>query len=180
MNHSTENVTLFAAFINDVLRQFEGKQDDYHELFDLAKGLDLSDPFAKVPMQVYNDMCQWVEDNLGKFTLIRIGRNIGETIHGAFIQNKMISQDATPLQIMEALVIAAASMIQDPEGRGWVIAESGPHEIIMRRTQTFNSKLQLGLLDGLVRLSHVSGVKVEYVQEIENGAEFDEYRVSWI
>ncbi|MGY6560541.1 MAG: hypothetical protein ACXITV_00380 [Luteibaculaceae bacterium] len=180
MNNSTQNVTLFAAFINDVLNLYKDKKDDYAELFEMTKDLDLSDPFNKVPMEIYNKMCQWLEDNLGKFNLIKVGRQIGETAYGAMVQNKLITESSSPQEVAEGLVIVAANMIQDPEGRGWVIVEKGDKHLIMRRTQTFNSKLQLGLLDGLIRKSGVSAVKVEYVNEIELGAEFDDYKISWV
>jgi hypothetical protein len=180
MDNSTENVTLFAAFINDVLNLYKDKQDDYQELFDMTEHLDLSDPFNKVPMEVYNKMCDWLEDNLGKFNLIKVGRQIGETAYGGMVQANLITENAGPIEVAKALVVVASNMIQDPKGRGWEIIEESRKHIVMRRTQTFNSKLQLGLLDGLIRKSGVGGVKVEYVKEIETGAEFDEYKVSWL
>ncbi|TAE76310.1 MAG: hypothetical protein EAZ85_00110 [Bacteroidetes bacterium] len=125
-------------------------------------------------------MCGWIEENLGKFNLIRVGRNIGETAYQGMLDNKLFSDSATPHQIMEALVVVASQMIQDKLERGWKIIESNDNFVVMQRTQTFNSILQLGLLDGLIRKTKVSGVKVEYVREIAKGNEFDEYKISWI
>lgn len=179
MDNSTENVTLFAVFINDILKNYETKKEDYAELFELVKGYDLSDPFNKVPMSLYNELCQWIEENLGKFNLIRVGRNIGETVHTTLVTNKIIHENASPLEIMEALSKVAKEMVQDPKNRGWNILSHNSDKIIMQRTQTFNSKLQLGLLDGLVRKSGVFSVNVDYVKSIEKGDEFDEYMISW-
>ncbi len=81
---------------------------------------------------------------------------------------------------MKALKIAASTMIQDPEGRGWEIITDEPKRIVMRRTQTFNKQMQLGLLDGLARKSQASGIKVDFSKEIQLGDEFDEYEMTWL
>jgi len=52
--------------------------------------------------------------------------------------------------------------------------------ILMRKTQTFNTTLQIGLLDGLIRKSGVFGVQVILQKEVKLGAEFDEYMISWM
>jgi hypothetical protein len=180
MDQSTEGVTLFAVFINDVLKNYADKREDYPELFAIVAPYDLSDPFGKVPIKVYNDLCQWIEDNLGKFNLIRIGRNIGETVFTTLVVNKIIQENATPLEIMQALQKVAGEMIQDPKKRGWEILDSTPKSITMRRTQSFNSKLQLGLLDGLIRKTKISGVNVDYVKSLEKGDAYDEYLIKWV
>ncbi|MCC5943371.1 MAG: hypothetical protein JJT94_00435 [Bernardetiaceae bacterium] len=180
MNHSVENVTLYAVFIQDVLRNYEDKQEEYAELFAMTAGYPIDEPFAKVPMKLYNDMCTWIEVNLGRFNLIRIGRNIGETVHQNLVAQDLIQQATEPLGVMQCLVIAASQMIQDPEGRGWEIVSHDSKSIVMRRTQTFNSILQLGLLDGLIRKTGVSGVKVDYIKKETEGAEFDEYLITWL
>jgi len=179
MDNSTENVTLFAVFVNDILKNYEKKKSDYLELFDIVKGCDLSNPYNKIPISIYNELCQWVEDNLGKFNLIRVGRSIGETVHASLVTNKIISDNTTPIEIMQALEKVANEMVQDPKGRGWNILSHEDGKIIMQRTQTFNSKLQLGLLDGLIRKSSVFSVNVDYVRSVEKGDEFDEYMITW-
>lgn len=145
MNLSTENVTLYAAFINDILKHYESKKEEYKSLFAMADNLDLSQPFNKVPINVYNEMCAWVENELGKFNLIIVGRKIGETAYQGMVDNGLIQKGATPLQVMEGLVIVAREMIQDPKKRGWEIVKDEKNSITMRRTQTFNRNLQLGL-----------------------------------
>lgn len=179
MDNSTENVTLFAVFINDILRNYEDKKSDYDELFAMAKDYNLSDPYNKVPITLYNNLCEWIEDNLGKFNLIRVGRNVGETVYDVLLQNEAINEKSTPLEIMQALKKAAEDMVQDDKRRGWEILEYTEKSILMRRTQTFNSKLQIGLLDGLIRKTKQAGIKIEYAQSIEEGGEFDDYLVTW-
>ena len=180
MNLSTENVTLYAVFINDILKHYESKKEEYKPLFAIANHVDLSQPFNKVPIQVYNEMCGWIENELGKFNLIIVGRKIGETVYQGMIDNGFIQKGASPLQVMESLAIVARQMIQDPEKRGWEILRHGKSSITMRRTQTFNRNLQLGLLDGMIRKSGAGGVKVDFSRSIENGDEFDEYLITWV
>ena len=180
MNNSTEGVTLFAAFINDILKIYKDRKDEYKELFDMADGHDLSDPFNKVPMSLYNDMCQWLEDNLGKFNLIKAGRNVGESAYNGMLQNNLLPDNPKPIDVMEALVKVASQMIQDPENRGWEIVSSKDKSIIMRRTQTFNGKLQIGVLDGLLMKTGVMRLKVDMTKSVDKGAEFDEYEISWL
>jgi len=38
--------------------------------------VDLSQPFSKVSVQLYNEMCAWIEKELGKFNIIVVGRKI--------------------------------------------------------------------------------------------------------
>ena len=180
MNYSTKDVTLYAVFINDILKYYEDKKEDFKPLFDMVTNVDLSQPFNKVPIQLYNEMCAWIETELGKFNLIVVGRKIGETAYQGMVENKLIQKGATPLQVMEGLVIVAREMIQDSERRGWEIVMHTKNSITMRRTQTFNRNLQLGLLDGMIRKSGVGGVKVDYSKTIGNGAEHDEYLITWI
>ncbi|MBC8112733.1 MAG: hypothetical protein H7Y04_16915 [Verrucomicrobia bacterium] len=180
MDNSIEGVTLYAAFVNDILKNYEEKKDQYQGLFAMAASYDLNDPFRKVPMQLYNDMCAWIEKELGKFNLIRVGRNVGETAFGGMVANGLLKEISSPIQIMEALVTVANTMIQDPKKRGWEIVKSTKDSITMRRTQTFNRQLQLGLLDGLVRKSGVKGVKVDFMKNVETGDAFDEYLITWV
>lgn len=180
MDTSTENVTLTVGVINDVLKNYQDKKQEYKELFDLANGYDLTNPTLKVPIQVYHQMCDWIEHKLGKFNLIRIGRNIGESTYETMLANKMITGKRTPVDVMNALVLTALTGVQDPKKRGWEILNYTDKSILMRKTQTFNSSLQIGLLDGLIRKSGVFGVQVILKKEVKLGAEFDEYLITWL
>ena len=71
-------------------------------------------------------------------------------------------------------------MIQDPEGRVWEIREVKERSIVMRRTQAFNSTLQLGLLRGLVQKTGARVVEVKYLRSVAEGADYDDYLITWI
>jgi hypothetical protein len=180
MNNSTEGVTLLTVFINDVIEEVSKLNIDTTPILAYAEGYDISDLYSHVPIHIYNDMCAWVEKNLGEETLRQIGRNIGETVYEGLLSNQIIQEDTTPSALMEGLAIIASAMINDPHDRGWEIIKSDSNNLEMRRTQTFNSKLQIGLLTGLMeKCPKVSTVEVKYTKEVAKGDEFDEYLVHW-
>jgi hypothetical protein len=179
MDNSTEKVTLYAAFVNDVLNVYKDKPDFYGPLSRMAAGQDLSNPFNKVPMQTYNEMCNWIEKNIGRVNTKKVGREIGKTAFEGMKQHKLIGDKPAPLQVMEALVAVAGQMIQDPKRRGWEIISSTSNSIVMRRTQTFNSSLQFGLLETLISKSNVFSPTVDLLKSVEKGDEYDEYLITW-
>ncbi len=181
MNNSTENVTLAAAFVNDVLTIYQDKSaTDFETLKGFTKGHDLSNPMNMVPITVYNDMCNWIENQVGKANARLVGRQIGKTAFDAMKRFNLITDQSTPHEVMKALATVASTMIKDPHGRGWEILEFGPKHIVMRRTQTFNNTLQFGLLDEIIRKTKVLAPKIEYLKNVEAGDEFDEYKISWL
>jgi hypothetical protein len=179
MDHSTENVSLCAVFVSDVLNVYKEKQAEYPDLFKFARGYDLSQPFNMVPMDVYNNICNWVEDNLGKASTKRLGREIGKTVFDTLQENKLISANPHPHEIMEALANVAREMIKDPKNRGWDIIEKTEKSLLMRRTQTFNSTMQFGLLESLMFKSSVFSPSVELAKSVDQGDDFDEYLITW-
>lgn len=180
MDNSTEKVTLLAIFINDVLAEVEKLNVDKTPIANIIKGYDLTNPYDQIPIVVYNDLCHWVEKTLGEPIIIAVGKNIGETVYQTLKENSVIQVNSSPLDVIEGLIIAATSMIQDDKERGWEIIQANDDSIQMKRTQTFNSKLQFGLLEGLIsKCASVEEVKVSYVTEVAKGNQFDEYLIQW-
>jgi hypothetical protein len=181
MDQSTDNVKIAVAFISDILAIFKEKsQKDYEVLKKMTEGIDFTNPMNMVPMEIYNNMCNWIEKQIGQSNTRLVGRQIGRTAFEAMKNFKMVTDDSTPLEVMKALANVASTMIQDPKKRGWEILESGSKFIVMRRTQTFNSTLQFGLLDEIIRKTKVLSPKVDYVKSIAAGDEFDDYKISWL
>lgn len=180
MNTSTTGVTLAAAFVNDVLELFEGNSADTQALKEMSSGLDLSDPNNQVSMEVYNEMCDYIEKQIGPANTKKLGRKIGNTAFNAMVHFNIIGSNPTPEEAMKGLATVAGTMIQDPLKRGWEILSTSDTEIIMRRTQTFNSILQLGLLLEIINKTDVKFPSVDYSKSVADGDEFDEYRISWV
>jgi hypothetical protein len=179
MDQSTENVTLLTAFILDVVREVEKVEADLSGFKAIIQDVNLQNPYQHVPIQIYNDLCAWVETQLGLEALHNVGYNVGETVFNALVENGIIAPGSSPEETINGLVIAAGSMINDPKNRGWELLATTNTSVLMRRTQTFNSSLQLGLLKGLIEKSGKQEVQVTYQKSIANGDEFDEYLVVW-
>lgn len=181
MDNSTDQVTLAAAFVSDILNIYKEKSPQDYEVFaKMTEGLNLSSPMNMVPIKVYNDMCDWIEQQVGQANTRLVGRQVGRTAFEAMKSFKMITEKPTPLEAMKALVTVASTMIKDPKKRGWEIVESGAKHIAMKKTQTFNSTLQFGLLDEIIRKTGVLSPKVEYLKNVKDGDEFDVYKISWL
>jgi len=181
MNPITKNVTLYAVFLNDILNLYRDKKDQFAQpLFAMTRPYDLSDPFNKVPLDLYNQMCDWLEQELGPANLRKVGVQIGETVHEALTNSGSLPANPKPIDLLNGLVYAAANMIQDPEGRGWEVLDSKDKSIVMRRTQSFNSILQLGLLRGLVQKTGARVVEVKYLRSVAEGADYDDYLITWM
>jgi hypothetical protein len=179
MDNSTENVTLISAFVNDILNIYKGKRRFEEKLQKMTEGYDLSDPMAPVPMKLYNDICNWIEDEIGVINTKKVGKQIGETAYANKVQMNLVKEGCSPAEMMEALKKVASIVIQDPKNRGWEIVENQDKKIVMRRTQTFNSTLQFGLLHGLMKKTNALGVNITYDKSVANGDSYDDYLITW-
>lgn len=181
MNESTEGVTLHTGFIFDLLSCYEASRETFAaELFEMAEGLDPSRPEEPAAMALYNQMCAWIESELGAANLRRAGQAIGRRVWQGAEAAGAVGETTGPEEILAILKAAADAMIHDPEGRGWDILSSEPGRVVLRRTQTFNCILQEGLLESLAKATGAHLVRVTHRPCTCDGAEFCEYRVTWI
>lgn len=180
MKEAVEDIYIDAWTINDIISCYVDKRSDYPELFEIVKGYDLSKSNAKIPFAVYVSLCEWIEKKLGRFNLIKIGRRIGESTYKLMVETGMVNSESKPVEVMMALVQLAQKGVQDPKKRGWEIVSSTEKSILMRKTQLFNTHIQVGLLDSLVRKCKVFGVQVNLVREEAKGNEYDEYQITWL
>jgi len=180
MNDSTDGVILQAGFIFDLLASYDVSRENFSApLFQMAADLDPKQPTAMVPISLYNEMCSWIETNLGSSNLRRAGELIGNRAYDQMVADPSMDSTPDPLEMMKQLVVVASNMIQDPLGRGWEILEESPGNIVMRRTQSFNCILQEGLLQSLVQRCNVTLVSVQHISCVRNGDEFCDFGVTW-
>jgi hypothetical protein len=52
-------------FIKDILDLYEGKDSLQNELKTMAAGIDTSNAMKFVPVETYNKMCNWIEEQIG-------------------------------------------------------------------------------------------------------------------
>lgn len=180
MKDLVEEISIDAWAISDIINCYQDKKSDYPELFEIVKDYDLSKPNSKIPFKVYVELCNWIEKKLGRFNLIKIGRRIGESTYKLMIDTNMVNPESKPLEVMKALVQMVQKGVHDPRRRGWEIVAFSEKSIQMRKTQFFNTYIQVGLLDTLVRKCKVYGVQVNLVKEQANGDDFDEYLITWL
>ena len=64
--------------------------------------------------------------------------------------------------------------------RNAVVHTNKQGQIIMRRTQTFNRIVQLGILSGIMNKSKVPMPRVQFHKEITQGHPYDEYLITWM
>jgi hypothetical protein len=178
MDTSTAGVTLNTGFVFDVLREYEDSRKLLGPLFAYAKGLDPSTPDVVCPIDVYNDACQWIEQNIGLSSIRNAGRAIADRVHDRITSGGR--EPKTPIEIVEALKWAADNMIQDPRKRGWVILAHEPNRIVVRRTQTFNCMMQDGLLMRLLELTGVTLPSVDHARCTRRGDAYCEYELRWL
>lgn len=180
MDNSTDGVTVKAYFVVAIIDLYKEKVSIYPILERIISEVDLSNPENMIPIATYNKLCNWIERKLGSSSVKISGKSVGQAAYKGLIDNKMITADDEPIKVMEALVIFASMVINDPKNRGWEIVESKNKSIVMRRTQTFNSALQFGVLEGLLhKCKGIYSPRIELVKEVKNGDEFDEYLLTW-
>jgi len=182
MDNSTENVTLLAGYVSDVIDTVKELGHATEGLEAILAGFPLENPYKQIPMEIYNNACNWVENELGEKNVIEVGKKIGARAYDILVDNHIITPDANVIEIMEGIEIAASTTIQDPKERGWELLTQTETSIVMRRTQTFNSRLQFGLLERLAERCPTvekDSVSIKYLQEVVKGADFDEYEVTW-
>jgi hypothetical protein len=178
MDNTTAGVTLNTGFIFDVLAEYEDSRKVLGPLFAKAAKLDPSTPDATCPMDVYNDICTWIETNVGESSIRNAGRAIADRVYANISAGGKNSK--TPLEIVQALQWAADNMIQDPKKRGWVILESKENRVVVRRTQTFNCIMQEGLLVRLLELTGVVMPEVKHSRCTRRGDDYCEYEMTWL
>lgn len=180
MDNSTEGVTVLGVFFLDVLNLYKDKPEIKKSLDKIVADLDLSDPMKMQPMSIYNELLDWLENNLGKANAKLAGKRIGQTVYQSLLDNKMIHEQSKPKDIMGALAAVARQVIKDPQNRGWEILDVKDSSLVMRRTQTFNSSVQFGVLEGLLfKCKGIYSPNVRLIKEVSKGDEFDDYELSW-
>ena len=167
------------GFVFDVLAGYQNVRRLCGPAFELAEGLDPSRLDAWCPMQLYNDVCSWIEVNVGASSIRRAGAAIGGRIHARAVASR---QPATndPVAMMEAVHWAAANMIRDPLDAAWTSGHVEPKRIEIRRTQTFNCLLQEGLLLALVERTGVLMPSVRQIRCTRQNDEYCDHEIRWL
>lgn len=180
MDDSTDGVTLYAGFVLTVVDGFRDMQRHCGPLFELVRDLDPTLPRKPVPIAVYNEVCAWIEQNLGVASLRAAGAAIGRASYLRLRREGAIAPEAQPADALGALARAVRTTVQDPKKRGWELVEVIDGCVLMRRTQTFNCVMQEGVLLAFVEGTGVTMPRVDHLRCTRRGDEFCEYEVRWL
>lgn len=180
MDESTDGVTLHSVFILKVVEPFRGMERLCAPLFEMVAPVEAADPRAPAPIQLYNDVCAWIEQHLGVASLRAAGQSIGKNAFERMRRERELAPEATPEEALTALARAVLSTIHDPKQRGWDVLEAVEGRIRLRRTQTFNCVMQEGVILAMVEATGVTLPRVEHRRCTRKGEEFCEYEVRWL
>ena len=168
-----------SGFVFDVLSEYQGMRKVCRPAFEMASDLDHQRPDEFVPIAIYNEICGWIEENIGAASIRTAGRAIGERAY-AQMAPAVKDEKVSPLAILRELQRVASLVIRDPKRRGWEIVKHGDDFVRMRRTQTFNCTLQEGLLLSLVERTGVLMPAVNHSRCTRQGDDYCEYAVTWL
>lgn len=180
MDDSTDGVTLYAGFVLTVVDGFRDLSRHCGPLFEMVRGIDRTAPRRPVSITVYNDVCAWIEQNLGAASLRSAGAAIGRGAFDRLRREGELAADAGPPEALAALAKAVRTSVQDPKRRGWEIVEVIDGCVLMRRTQTFNCVMQEGVLQALIERTGVTMPRVDHLRCTRRGDGFCEYEVRWL
>jgi hypothetical protein len=180
MDESTAGVTLHSAFILKVVEPFRDMERLCAPLFEMVRPLDGALPRDPAPIALYNDVCKWIEKNLGAASVRAAGHAIGKNAFERMRREGAIDEHTIPSEALAALSRAVLVTIQDPKKRGWEIRENADGRVAMRRTQTFNCVMQEGVLLAIVAGTGVTLPRVEHVRCTRRGDEYCEYEIRWM
>src|SRR5215469_11966158 len=81
MDPSTEGVMILSGFVFDVLEVYRDIDRSCGPAFDMARGLDPAKPDEWCPIDTYNAICDWLEQNVGRPRIRQAGVAIGKRVH---------------------------------------------------------------------------------------------------
>lgn len=180
MDQSTDGVYMHAIFFEDFLHIYKHQEDVYRQLVQILATADIAKTEMMLPIVVYNQMCSYIEKQLGPDQTILLGWNLSQTVFTVINASNQLSANATPLQTMELMCTASRLLLDDPKHRGLDIVSHAPGRIVIRRTQTFHSLVQVGIISCFIEKTGVPLPRVSYLHRLADGAPFDEYLVTWL
>ncbi len=178
MDTSTNGVMVRQSLIFDLLKLYKDNRMA-RPLFDMVKDLNENEQERFVPIDRYNEMCDWIEKKFGTAHLRKSGEVIGEEVYDWLLDHGRIEANSPPGDVLRALKKDAEINIVDPKKRGWEILTLEKNRAVMRRTQTYNRHLQVGLLKAIIQKTTKVFVQVKFLQSVADGAEFDDYEIKW-
>ena len=102
------NIKISALFTNAILSYYENKKSIAKPLFEL---LSVYQNQENVPLDIYNEACDWIEDKLGTASLKLIGLEIGYMLFDTLLQNAKVAKDSHPEDVIEAFEVLTDKLV---------------------------------------------------------------------
>ena len=175
-----DKATCSAFVIKKIIETYQNTCGEIaKELYNKVSKIDISNPFAQIPLSFLDELIEWVEKELGPANVKMIGHILGETAFETLKKEKQLPEKATPKEIIEKLMLVLQSIIQDPFRRNLKVVEVQNNFARVRRTQAFHPTVQIGIIESFIRKAGVSLPRTRLIRDYENGPEYDEYEITW-
>ena len=175
-----DKATCSVLVVQKILDQYKNTCGEFtKELFKKAKRVDISNPLAQIPLSFLNELIEWIEQELGPANVKMIGTILGETAFEELKANKQLPEKSSPKEAIEKLILVLQSIVQDPFRRNLQVLEVQNNFARVRRTQTFNPTVQIGMIETFVRKAGIAFPRTRLVRDYKNGPEYDEYEITW-
>lgn len=172
--------TCSAVILQKLFNQYKD-QSEYiaNELKKRINGYDISDPSNRIPLKAFNDIISWIEKELGPANLKIIGKMLGDIAYENLKRKNKLKENLSPEQIINQLLFVMEEIVDDPLKCNWRIVEVQNGFARVKKTQTLNSILQIGIIDAFIRRAGVALPSIRLIRDFEQGPLHDEYEIAW-
>lgn len=175
-----DRATCSALLVRKILDQYKNTCGDItKELFKKASQYDMNDPNAQIPLSFVNELIEWIEKEFGQANLKMIGSILGETAYEELKSRNVLPEKATPKEVIEKLILVVQALIQDPFNRKLQVLEIQNNFARVRRSQTFHTTVQTGIIESFIRKAGVNFPRTRLIKDYTKGPAYDEYEITW-
>ncbi|MFC2138700.1 hypothetical protein ACFLTE_11045 [Bacteroidota bacterium] len=179
-NTAAYNATFSAGLLAKIVDQYKDTSD--HITLELNKrltNLDISNPLVQISLDLFNDIVEWIERELGSANLKMIGIIMGETAFKDLRSRNKINEKLSPKEAIEKLPMVSQSLIIDPLNRNWKILEISDNFARIKKSQIFHTTIQIGIIESFIRKAGVVFPRTRLVRDYKKGPAFDEFEITW-
>ena len=179
-NTAAYTATFSAGLLHKIVDQYKDTSD--HITMELNKRithLDISNPLVQISLDMFNEIVEWIEHELGSANLKMIGIIMGETAYNDLRARNKISEKLTPKEAIEKLPLVSQSLIIDPLKRNWKILEVTENFARIKKSQIFHPTIQIGIIESFIRKVGVVFPRTRLVRDYKKGPAFDEFEITW-
>jgi len=179
-NTAALNATFSAGLLHKIVDQYKNTSD--HITMELNKRIthiDITNPLVQISLDMFNDIVEWIEHELGSANLKMIGIIMGETAYNDLKAKNKINEKLTPKEAIEILPLVSQSLIIDPLKRTWKVLEISDNFARIKRSQVFHPTIQIGIIESFIRKAGVVFPRTRLIRDYKQGPAFDEFEITW-